>query len=293
MTAYTWFLLMLLSLVWGGSFLFNAIILRELGVLTTVLLRVGLGGMLLTIFLRLQGLKFPAVRHWGDFVIMGFLNNALPFTLIVYGQQSIESGLASIFNAATPLSTLLLAHFLIEDERINLRKLVGIGIGITGICLLIGVEMVEGVGSHVVAELAVILATVSYALAGIFAKRRLRDLDPSQSATGMLMGASTLMLPVAFWIEGVPERWLSTQALLAILGLATLSTAVAYLLYFRILQLAGATNLLLVTLLVPVSANLLGVLVLHESLSAIELLGMTTIGLGLLIVDGRLFRNWT
>jgi drug/metabolite transporter (DMT)-like permease len=239
------------------------------------------------------GQRMPTdLALWLDFLIMGLLNNAIPFSLIFWGQKEIASGLASILNATTPLFTVLVAQAFTQDEKATPAKLIGVGLGLVGVALMIGLDLVSGFGSHLVSELAVLVAALSYAFAGVFG-RRFRGRPPLQVAAGQLTGSSILILPLALFID---PPWLEVSPSLgvwaALIGLALLSTALAYVIFFRILARAGATNLLLVTFLIPVSALLLGVSFLSESVSAHQLLGMLLVGLGLAAIDGRLIRRF-
>jgi drug/metabolite transporter (DMT)-like permease len=237
------------------------------------------------------GQRMPSdLPLWRDFLLMGLLNNAIPFSLIFWGQKEIASGLASIHNATTPLFTVLVAHAFTADERATPAKLIGVGLGIAGVALMIGLDLISGFGSHLLSELAVLAAALSYAFAGVFG-RRFRGRPPLVVAAGQLTGSSALILPLALLID---RPWTGASPSLgvwaALIGLAILSTALAYVIFFRILARAGATNLLLVTFLIPVSALLLGVTFLAETVTAHQLLGMLLIGLGLAVIDGRPLR---
>ena len=291
MGAREWGLLIALSLVWGGSFFFVEVALDDIPPLTLVLGRVGLAALCLWLFLAVSG-RLPRLdlKLCGAFLVMGALNNALPFTLIVWGQVHIASALASILNAATPVFTVLLAHLLTRDERLTPAKALGVAAGFAGVVVMIGRGALSGLGAAVLAQLAVLGATVSYAFAGIYG-RRFRGLPSEVTAAGQL-GASTLLIaPLALFIDRPWELAMpTTTSWGALIALAVLSTALAYLLYFRILRTAGATNLLLVTFLVPVSAILLGVGILDERLGPGQIAGMLLITLGLLVIDRRLLR---
>jgi len=292
MTPYEWYLLTILSIVWGGSFFFVGVAVDALPPLTIVALRVSLATFALLVVVYFAGLRMPAsLKVWMAFIFMGFLNNALPFTLIVWGQRHIASGLASILNATTPLFTIVAAHFLTKDEKMTNNKIMGVIIGFAGVVIMLGHEVLGGLGDSVFAQLAVLGAAISYSLAGIYGGRfKQLGIKPVVTATGQVAGSSLILIPLAVFYDKpstlpVPgfEIWL------AILGLALISTAFAYILYFRILSTAGATNLLLVTLLIPVSAILLGTAILGEQLEPKHMVGMGLIGIGLLSMDGRAF----
>ncbi len=291
MGALEWGLLIALSILWGGSFFFVGIAVAELPPFTIVLLRVAIAAVALHLVLRVLGVTMPwDAKTWLAFFGMGLLNNAIPFSLIVWGQTHIASGLASVLNATTPLFTVLVAHVLTADERLTRARISGVLIGLAGVVLMIGPAAMADLGRDVLAQLAVLAAALSYALAGIFGRRFKRmGVAPLATAAGQVSASSLLMLPVALladhpWTLPMP----SLAALGAVLGLALLSTALAYYLFFRILAAAGAVNLLLVTFLIPVSAILLGCLILGEVLTLAEVIGMALIGAGLAAIDGRL-----
>jgi len=283
-----WILLLVLSVLWGGSFFFAKLAVAELPPFTIVLGRVGLAALALNLILWVRGERLPADRRsWTAFFAMGLLNNLVPFSLIVWAQTQIASGLAAILNGATPLFTAVLAHWLTADERLTWNRLLGVVLGLAGVTVMIGMEALSGLGLHVLAEVAVLVATVSYAFAGIFG-RRFRGQPPLVTAAGQVTATTVMMLPIVLiadrpWTLAMP----TPLALSAVTGLALLSTALAYVIFFRILAAAGATNLLLVTLLIPVSALLLGRFILDEGLALQHLLGMALIALGLAAIDGR------
>ena len=288
MGAAEWLLLITLSILWGGSFFFNAVALRDLPPLTLVLARVAIAAAVLWLLIALSGQRL-AVRPglWLAFFAMGALNNVIPFTLIVWGQTRIGSGLASILNATTPLFTVILAHWLTHDEPMTPARVIGVVCGLVGVAVMIGMRAFEQFGLQVIAQLAVVGAAISYAFAGIFG-RRFKQTPPLITAAGQLSASALMMLPVVMFVD---RPWdLTTpgpQTWGAVFGLAVFSSALAYVIYFRILARAGATNLLLVTFLIPVSALLLGISVLGEVLEARQVTGMILIALGLAAIDGR------
>lgn len=289
-----WLMLVALSVLWGGSFLFGKIALGELPPFSVVLVRVGLAALALWLAVIVTRQTIPQSRAvWLAFFAMGLINNLIPFSLIMWGQLRIGSGLASILNATTPLWTVVVAHALTADERMNARKLAGVLIGVAGVAVMIGPTALAGLGGDVAAQLAVIAATLSYAFAGLYGRRFARmGVKPMVVAAGQVGATTIMLLPVALLVDmpwTLPIPGLRTWAALA--GLALLSTALAYVLYFRILAASGATNVLLVTFLIPVSGVLMGVLVLDETLAPRQLAGMALIGLGLAAIDGRLLRR--
>jgi len=289
-----WLLLLSLSILWGGSFFFVGIAVAELPTLSIVTLRVGLAALALWAFVGLTGRTVPRrAAVWAAFLGMGLLNNVIPFGLIVYGQQSIASGLASILNATTPLFTVIVAGLVLSDERFSALKLAGVAAGIAGVAILIGPDALSGLAEHALAQVAVLGGALSYGCAAVFGRRfRRLGVDPVVTAAGQVTGSTLILLPLTALVERpwtLPMPGAETGT--AILGLALLSTALAYVLYFRILDRAGATNLSLVTFLIPVSAICLGTLFLGERLAPADFAGMGCILLGLAAVDGRLFRR--
>ena len=294
MDAYDWVMLITLATVWGGSFLFNAILVAELPVITIVAIRVTVAALALWGFVRVTGRKIPTTPQvWGALLILGVLNNAIPFSLIVQGQTQITSGLASILNATTPFFTILVAGFFLTDERFSVLRVLGVVVGFSGVILMVGPEALGSLGADFWAQLCALGAALSYGFASVFG-RRFRELkvDPVMVATGQVTMSSLVLWPIALRIDGPQDiLGLSFNAAASMFGLAVLCTSFAYILYFRILERAGATNISLVTFLVPISAIILGVLVLGESIFIKEIIGMTLIGLGLAIIDGRLFQR--
>jgi drug/metabolite transporter (DMT)-like permease len=265
--------------------------LRDFQPFTVVFLRVTLAALILIGVVYISGQRMPAsLRTWGAFVVMGALNNAIPFSLIVWGQTRIDSGVASILNATTPIFTVILAHMFTSDERLTLRKFFGVLVGFLGVYIMIKPELKDGFSWRGLGQVAVIGAAVSYGFAGIFGKR-LKKTSPVVNSAGMLICSSLMMLPLALIIDSPWSLSPSLEAVAAVFGIALISTVLAYLLYFRILAAAGATNVLLVTFLIPISALLLGVGVLGEVIKALEYIGMACIFLGLIVIDGRVLKG--
>src|SRR5882757_172396 len=286
--ARDWSLLAVLSNLWGGSFFFNGAALRELPPLTLVFLRVALGAAILLPLLRMQGISFPkGFAGWNPFVAIGLLNNVIPFSLIVIGQTFIPSGLASILNATTPLFTVLVMAAA-REEALQMRRVAGVALGLVGVVILRGwgVETRAGQGFGILLCLG---GAFSYGLAALAARRLLKDSPPFGTATFQLMASTVMMAIVAGAMEQpwrLPMPGIATW--LAVLGLASLSTALAYIVFFQILRRSGATNVMLVTLLIPVTALLLGTIVLSEPISLREVIGALVIASALLVIDGRL-----
>lgn len=290
MGAREWIMLLALAALWGGSFFFFKVLVAELPPLTVVLGRVGLAAVILNLWLALRRDFMPTSPWlWTDFIVMGVLNNVVPFSLIVFGETRISSGLASILNATTPLFTVLVAHVLTANEKLTRGKCTGVMIGFAGVAVLVGPGALAGIGGeNAIGEVACLGAALVYAFAGIYG-RRFKGVSPIKVATGQVTGSTLVLIPVVAlvdrpWTLPVPDA--TTWG--ALIGIALLCTVLAYILYFRILAAAGATNLLLVTFLIPVTAILLGSLFLNESLLAREFVGMALIGVGLAFIDGRL-----
>jgi drug/metabolite transporter (DMT)-like permease len=288
--ARDWALLGLLSVLWGGSFFFNSAALRELPPLTLVLLRVGFGAALLLPLLRVSGIDFPAgFSGWRPYAAMGLLNNVVPFSLIVTGQMFIPSGLASVLNATTPLFALVVMA-VAGEERLEGRCLAGVVVGLIGVIILkgAGADLLSGQGIGILLCLA---AALSYGFATLVARRWLSQSQPLGTATFQLLSSTAMMAILAGVVEKpwhLPITGVTTW--LAVLGSAGLSTALAYIVFFQVLRRSGATNVMLVTLLIPVTAILLGYLVLDEPISLREIAGTLVIGSALLVIDGRVLR---
>jgi drug/metabolite transporter (DMT)-like permease len=288
-----WALLVLLSILWGGSFFFNGVAVRELPPFTIVLARVAIAAVLLLPVLLAQGAegaKLPAsAAGWLPFLVMGLLNNVIPFSLIVSGQTLIASGTASVLNATTPLFTVLVMAAA-GDEPLAARRIVGVLAGLLGVIILRGPGLDLG-GTQTLGMLLCLGGALSYGFSGLWGRRKLGGIPPLTSATCQLISSSVVMLTLA----GVIERpWLlpapSPQTWLALLATAALSTALAYVVFFQILVRSGASNVMLVTLLIPLTAILLGHFILGEPLATREIVGAAVIGGALLIVDGRALR---
>lgn len=282
---------MALATVWGGSFFFAEIALREVPPLTIALHRVLWAVPVLFVVVRLKHIAVPgSIKVWLCYLMMGALNNAIPFSLIFWGQTSIGSGLASILNGTTAVFGAVVAGVLLVDEPLTARKIIGALFGILGVAVIMGLDALTNFDPSNLGQLAILGAALSYAFASVWGKRFLSDYPPIMNAFGMLVGGTALMIPVAFYVEGVPSLTLSLDIWASMLALALLSTALAYLVYFEILKRAGSANLMLVTLLIPPVAVGLGYTFLGERLGSEAGYGFALIAFGLAITDGRLLK---
>lgn len=291
-----WSMLLLLSMLWGGSYFFVEVALVEWSPLLIVAVRVFIAAVVIWAIVFAAGLPIPRSRTaWIAFFWMALLNNVFPFLLIVWGQKEIESGLAAILNAAAPIFSVIVAGTWLKDEPITRAKLIGATLGIIGVAVLIGPSALGGLDANLLAQLAVLGAALSYAFAGVYARRFTgMNIDPIVAAAGQLLMSSLVMIALVLMFEA-PSNLLesSTRVWMAVIFMAIFSTALAYILYFRLLASAGATNAILVTLLIPVTAVLLGTIILDERLEWGHFLGMAVIGLGLSVIDGRLWHRLT
>ncbi|WP_197742879.1 DMT family transporter [Lentilitoribacter sp. Alg239-R112] len=289
-----WGTLLMLSFLWGGSFLFIEISVGQLPPLTVVFLRVGISAIILTIVLKASRIKVPISRKiLISIFIMGLFNISIPFLLITWGQTQITSGLASIFNATMLIFTVIVTHFFTTDEKMDRHKLAGVVVGFSGVVFMIGVEELFTFGANILGQLAVLAAALFYASSTTFGRRfKTMGVPPMAIATGQMIVASLILAPLVIifdkpWLLTVPD----TNGLIAIFCLATFSTALAYFLYFKLLESSGATNLALVTFLIPPIAIFLGWSILGETLNRDQIIGMGFIIFGLSLIDGRLFKT--
>lgn len=292
MGAAEWGLLLVLAVIWGSSFLFFKVLVEVLPPMSVALGRVGISALVLNVWLLLRRDAMPASpRLWLSFLVLGALNNALPFSLIALGETRIPIGLASILNATTPLFTILVAHVWTVNEKLTAAKLFGVFAGLAGAVVIVGPTALSGLGhGNLLGEAACLLASVSYGFGVIYGKR-FKGLPAIKVATGQITGATIVLVPLVLLFDRpwtLPMPGVTVWG--AMLCIALLCTVVAYILYFRILAVSGATNVQLVTFLVPGTALLLGWLLLGEAITIRELGGMALIGLGLAAIDGRLFK---
>jgi drug/metabolite transporter (DMT)-like permease len=285
-----WAILIGLSLLWGGSFFFIELAIVDVPTLTLVWLRVTIAALCLWGVVLARGIEIPKSRTvWLPLLFMGLFNNALPFCLIVWGQHEIPSGLAAIFNATMPLFTVLVAGVFLADESFTTLKVIGVLLGFSGVIAMIGPTQLVQLEGPVLAQVAILGAAFCYAIASTYGRRFRRMSVPLiVTAAGQVTCASLLLAPIALYVDGVIDpTTVSLSSTMAVVSLGVFCTALAYVGYFRILASSGATNLSLVTFLVPVSAIFLGWMFLNESLQWIHYVGMGLIALGLAAIDGR------
>lgn len=285
-----WLRLIALSAVWGSVFLFVTLAVRSIPEFTLVFLRLALAAAGFWLFIVATGRRMPRDRKlWGEFLISGLITNAIPFSLITWEQTQVEGGIASVLNAMTPCFVVVLAHFLTKDEKASVRKAVGVLVGFLGAYVLMSPDLQGGVSMRGLGQIAGLVASLAHALAGIYGKR-FRGLSPLVAATGTLTCAALWLLPVALIIDRPWSMRPDPVALGAVTALGLLTVA-AYLLYYRILPSAGATNLMLATLLSPVFAYILGAVFVGESIYVTSVVGMFIIVIGMLIMDGRVLQR--
>ncbi|KZK98362.1 DMT family transporter [Pseudovibrio sp. Ad26] len=288
-----WSILLLLGTLWGGAFFFAKVAVAEFNPITLVFLRVAIAALAMWGFLLISKQSIPLSTKWiGSFLLLGFLNNVVPFSLIFWGQQYIASGLASVLNAFTPIFTMIVMQVLSNEEKLTATKLVAAVIGVVGVAIMVGSDALSGASNQVWPQLAVLGAALSYAFAA-FIIMRLKKLPPGALATGQLSASTILLIPALIYTaptQQLMEASASTWASVLILALAC--TAFAYILYFQLFKLAGATNAASVTLVIPVSAIILGAIFLNERLEANHWIGMAAIFIALLLIDGRLTSKW-
>lgn len=289
MRARDWLLLIFLSVLWGASFFFIAVAIRGgIPILTIVLARVLIAALVLVPLVPLLGYSLPRDGGtWRKFVVQSLLNNVFPFSLIVFGQTFVPSTIAAVTNATTPLFALLVARVLAR-EALSFNKVLGVGLGVLGVAVLVGAEVAGADRGSLVGMASLLSGSLFYGISA-FWMRRLREVPPIVSAACQMTCSSILLLPIAavldrFWLLPAPN--LATIG--ALLGLALLATALAYIVFFRISASAGPNNVMLVTLLNPIGAAALGALFLGEQLTLHHLVGALVIASGLIVTDGRL-----
>jgi drug/metabolite transporter (DMT)-like permease len=288
MGPFEWFLLIVLSAIWGGSFYFFAVIIKELPVFTIVFFRVFLASVALWLFVLISKQQLPSFKTtWKNYVLMGFFNNVIPFSLIVWGEQRVAPGLAAVLNATTPFFAVVVAHLSTQNEKLTWNRMAGAIIGLSGVAALVGFDAIKNLGSDLPFQIAIVGASVSYGICTIFGRRL--TATPLVNSASQTAASSIMLLPLMLLIDRpfslAPP---SMNATISLISLALLCTAIAYLIFFNIVKRAGMTNVTLVTFLVPISAMMLGAIFLNEQISMRHFLGMAVIGVGLALIDGRI-----
>ncbi|WP_162787230.1 DMT family transporter [Notoacmeibacter marinus] len=294
MTTGQWAQLVLLSILWGGTFILTVPALQGFVPVALVAWRLSIAALTLLVICRWLGISLhPLIAHGPRLLLLAVLNNAVPFFLISTGQTVIGAGLASIFNSTTPLWTALIAAFIFGNETLKGMKLAGISMGILGVAVLVGPAALSGLGGPPWAMACFVGAAISYGFGANLA-RGLGDLPPVLIATGQCLCSSVLVMIAALFTVG-PGGLISDDgaAIASIITIGTAMTAGAYLLYFNLIAKAGATNGSLVTILIPVSAILAGIVLFGETMTANGWMGFALISFGLLMIDGRLFKKRT
>ncbi len=292
----SFFWILFLAALWGPSFLFIKVAVAEIPPLTMVTLRVGLAFLLLYLILRMQGKRLPkSLVMWRHFAIMAFVANALPFVLFGWGELYIGSALASVLNGATPIFTVLLAHIFTTDDRMNPIKVVGVLLGLFGIVVLFFPYFSDGIRMDTLGILAITLAAFCYGISILYSRRYLRGLPPLVAPAAQLLVATSYLIPLMFFVDQplqLPAP--SWQAVTSLLALSFFGTAIAFVVYYHVLEMTSATNLSMVTYLIPVIGVILGVVFLNEKFGWNAYLGCALILLGVMVVNGvfnRIFRR--
>lgn len=294
LTARAWAELLLLALIWGGVFLAVTVALREVPVFTLVAYRVAGGALILWLYILWRRIPVPkSPRIWGAFALMGVLNNALPFSLIAWGQLHIDAGLSAIINGSTAIFAVLVAAAIFADERLTPNRLAGVVLGFFGVAIAVGISALRNFDITSLAQPSIVGASVSYAFAAAWARAQFKDVAPQVAAAGMTLFSGAIMVTVALLIDGAPAFSHSAPVWGALAYMAAMGTAVAYLLYYRVLATAGSGNLMLVTLLIPPVAIGLGAVILGQALPPRALVGFGILAAGMVIMDGRILRLWS
>ena len=273
-------LLGILATLWGASYTFIKVGVETIPPVTLIAARTLIAGFILLLVMRLRGIALPKDRRlWLSFLVQACLNSVVPFTLIAWGEKIVDAGLATILNSTSPIFTFLLMALLVRHEAVTARKLFGVVAGMTGICLIVGLEAFGGFGDALVAQLAIVAATICYAGAAIFG-RRFRTLDPSVPAAGSMLCGTAILIPASLAIDQPWQLAPSTESLLALLALSVFSTALAFTIYFRLLHTLGSVGTTSQAYLrVPIGVAI-GVLVLGETLASTAWLGLACVVLG-------------
>ena len=289
MTGIAWILLFALGFVWGGTFFCAEILLLTMSPFHIVFFRVSIAAVAMLVFIHARGKRLPAdPGSWLRFAVMGLFNNALPFSCIVFGQQFITGGLASILNSSTAFIAVIMSGIVFHDERVTAPRLLGTMLGILGVAVTMGIGHLSNLSLASIGQLLIIAASTSYAVASIFGRLQVNAHGVQVTATGMLITSAVWMLLLSLWVEGVPVLALDSVSVLAMLAYAIPCTSLAYILYFALLREAGSANTMLVTIVIPPFALLLDALAIGELVKPREVLGFLIIALGLLILSGKI-----
>jgi len=286
-------LLLILGAIWGSSYMFIKVIVAEAPAFTLVAGRLTLAAIILWGILRARGLSLPRSRRtWRAYAVLGLLGAAIPYSLISWGEQYIPSGLASLLQSTTPIFTVILAHFLTDDERITMTKIIGVVVGFVGVGILMlpdpslrpGSVQATGLRADLLGQLAIVGSSLCYALTAIYVRSRLQGQPPLVSATGQLTMGMVYMLPASLLIDRPFDLSPSLPVLASWLALTILGTVVAYVIYFTLIERSSATFVTMVTYIIPINGLLLGSLVLSEPLNVNVLGSLALILLGVLLV---------
>ncbi len=273
-------LLLLLATLWGASYSFIKLGVATIPPITLIALRTLIAGVLLLLVMRWRGVKMPTdVATWRRFAFQACLNSVIPWTLIAWGERTVDAGLATILNSAAPIFTFLFTALITRHEAASLRKLLGVIAGMAGICLIIGVKAFDHIGQELVAEIAIVAATICYACGAIFS-RGFAGLDPMAPAAGSLLCGTAVLIPLGLVVEQPCTAAPSASSLCALLGLAVFSTAAAFVIYFRLIQTLGSVGTTAQAYLrVPIGVAL-SVIFLGERLSPTAWIGLACVVLG-------------
>ena len=289
-----WILVILLGLCWGSSFFFVEMLLKHLSPFMIVYLRVSIASVFLIVFIIIRGTKFKlSLKNLFNLFIMSLLNNIFPFLLITFGQQTTTGGLASILNANTSFIGILLASLFLPLERLNFYRLIGVSIGVLGVIIAIGYQNIIQLNHNDLGKYLILIATISYGFAGVWGKLKLQNFTPIIAATGMLTMSTIILTPYAFTMHLEEIYSLNFFILKYAFVFAIICSVFAYFLYFKILESAGAGNLLICTIIIPPSSIFLNAFILDQIITFNECLGLIIIILGLIILDGRLINKHT
>jgi len=292
MSLRAWIMMAALGLLWSGTFFLTEILLLYFPPFTIVFHRVGLAALAMMLLLRLRGKSLPRdAQSWAGFIVMGFLNNALPFSAIVFGQQYITGGLASILNSTTAFIAVIVSGIFLADERLTMPRFMGVTLGVIGVALAMGLNSLDNLSWASLGQFCILLSSTSYVLASIWGKLKLRGHDADVTATAMLMTSTAWMFGIALMVDGLPFAAMPGAVFGAFLIYAVFCTSLAYILYFALLKEAGAGNTMLVTIIIPPFSLLLDAFALGQWVKPHEMLGFGVIAIGLLVLGGKI-RLW-